>query len=118
MHLYHHTQSLAIMGLTGFECLVSPRIVSLGYGFIDATDGCAVGDIAFSWLCFISALLVGWLGEPRGLYPMYAKYCYKAKMEPFSFVHNLSYHENCHPVSEVNFGIPCVRTVGLRGSHR
>jgi hypothetical protein len=38
-------------------------------------------------------------------------------MKPFSSVHSLSYHGNCHPVCEVIGGIPCVCTVGLRGSH-
>jgi hypothetical protein len=38
-------------------------------------------------------------------------------MKPCSSVHSLSYHGNCHPVCEVIGGIPCVCTVGLRGSH-
>jgi hypothetical protein len=58
-HLYHHTQSFVVMGFTGLKRLVSLHIVSLGYGFVRATDGCAVGYIYFSRLCFISVLLVG-----------------------------------------------------------
>jgi hypothetical protein len=41
--------------VVGFEL----PFVSPGYGFVHATDGCAVGYIALSRLCFISALLVG-----------------------------------------------------------
>jgi hypothetical protein len=91
-----------LWGLQGLEGVY----YSLGYGR-------PVGYIASSRLCFIATLLVGWLGEPRGLYPACAKYHYKAKMEPCSSVHSLSCHENCHPVREVNCGIPCVCTVGL-----
>jgi hypothetical protein len=64
---------------------VSLCIVSLGYVFVHATNSCAVGYISSSRLCFISALLVGWLGDPRGLYPTCSKCCYKAKMEPLLF---------------------------------
>jgi hypothetical protein len=94
------------MGFNGFEAPCVTVHCSLGYWVVHATNGCAVGYIASSQLCFISALLVGWLGEPRGLYPACAKYRYKAKMEPCSSVHSLSCHRNCHPVHEVNCGIP------------
>jgi hypothetical protein len=66
---------LLLWGLMGLKCLVSLRIVSLGYWVVHATNGHAVGYSASSRLCSISALLVGWLGEPRGLYPACAKYC-------------------------------------------
>jgi hypothetical protein len=33
---------LLLWGLLVLKCLVSLRIVSLGYGFVHATDGCAV----------------------------------------------------------------------------
>jgi hypothetical protein len=46
-----------------------------------------------------------------------SKYCYKAKIDPYSSIQSLSHHRNCHPVCEVIFGIPCVCTVGLRYSH-
>jgi hypothetical protein len=58
-HLYHHTSLLLLCDLLVLKHLVSLRIVSLGYGFVHATDGCAVGYISYSRLCFISALLVG-----------------------------------------------------------
>jgi hypothetical protein len=109
---------LDFMGFNGFETPCVTAHYSLGYWVVHATNGRAVGYIASSRLCFISALLVGWLGEPRGLYPACAKYRYRAKMEPCSSVHSLSCHGNCHPVREVNCGIPCVCTVGLRGFHQ
>jgi hypothetical protein len=117
MHSYHHTQSLVVMGFTSFEMPCVTAHCFTWVWVVHATKGCTVGYIASSRLCFISALLVGWLGEPRGLYPACAKYCYKAKMEPCSSVHSLSYHGNCHPVRKVNCGIPCVCTIGLRGFH-
>jgi hypothetical protein len=53
-HSYHHTQSLLLWGLLGLKRLVSLRIVSLGYGFVHATNGCAVGYIASSRLAVSS----------------------------------------------------------------
>jgi hypothetical protein len=112
-----HTQSWILWGLMGLKHLASLHIIHYGHWVVLATIGRAVGYVASSRLCFISVLLVGWLGEPRGLYPACAKYHYKAQMEPCSSVHSFSCHEICHPVHEVNCGISCVCTVGLRGFH-
>jgi hypothetical protein len=80
------------MGFNGLEAPCVTAHYSLGYWVVHATNGHAVGYIASSQLCFISVLLVGWLGEPQGLYPACAKYRYRAKMEPCSSVHSLSCH--------------------------
>jgi hypothetical protein len=48
---------------------------------------------------------------------MCAKYHYKAKMEPWSPGYNLSCHGFHHHVHEVNCGVLCVYTIGLRGFH-
>jgi hypothetical protein len=112
---YHHTQSLAFMGFNGWK-LVSLCIVHLGIGLFSLL-------MVAQWVIL---LLLGpvftsrcsWLtGEPRGLYPVCVKYHYKAKLEPYSSVHSLSCHGICHPVHEVNCGVLCVCTVGLRGFH-
>jgi hypothetical protein len=50
---------LLLWDLLGLKRLVSLCIVSLGYGFVHAIDGCAVGYIASPRLYFILALLVG-----------------------------------------------------------
>jgi hypothetical protein len=42
---------LLLWGLLGLKHLVSLRIVSLGYGFVHATDGCAVGYIVCQRAC-------------------------------------------------------------------
>jgi len=62
-----------------------------------------------------SSAFLGGLVEPRGLYPVCAKYHYRAKMGPFSSAHSLSCHRNFHPICEDIRGIPCACTIGLRG---
>jgi hypothetical protein len=51
----HHARYFCCYWVVGFEL----PFVSPGYGFVHAVDGCAVGYIVFSQLCFISVLLVG-----------------------------------------------------------
>jgi hypothetical protein len=101
------------MGFNGFETPCVTAHYSLGYWVVPATNGHVVGYIASPRLHFISAWLVGWMGEPRGLHPGCEKYHYKAKMDPFFFVHSFSYHDICHPVHKFNCGIPCVCTGGF-----
>jgi hypothetical protein len=61
---YHLTQSFDFMGLQGLEAPCVTVHCSLGYWVVHATNGHMMGYIAYFQLCFISALLFGWPGEP------------------------------------------------------
>jgi hypothetical protein len=59
-HSYHHTQSLDFMGFNGLEAPCVTAHCSLGYWVVHATNGRAVGYIAFSRLYFHLSV-VSWL---------------------------------------------------------
>jgi hypothetical protein len=101
------------MGFNGFG-MPGHTVHYFGHWVVHDFIGRAVGYVASSWLCFLSTLLVGWLREPRGLYPTCDK-SLQIQNGAWLLCLELSCHGIQHPRHEVNCVVLCVYTIGLEG---